>query len=68
MRARTLWITVLVCVGLAGCGNTVGKQALYGGGAGVLGAAVLQGSIVGGVVVGAAGNVLYCQHKPGGCR
>lgn len=48
-------LTVLaICGALAGCGDTVGEQALYGAGAGVAGAAVLDGDVVTGAAVGPA--------------
>ncbi|KPQ06568.1 MAG: hypothetical protein HLUCCA12_09800 [Rhodobacteraceae bacterium HLUCCA12] len=53
---------------LAACGNNPGEQALFGGGAGAVGAAALGGDPVAGAAVGAGGNVLYCQANPGRCR
>ncbi|SFT47687.1 hypothetical protein [Sedimentitalea nanhaiensis] len=53
--------------GLAGCGDTVGEQALLGAGAGAGTAAVLNGSVLGGAALGAGANVLYCQENPGKC-
>jgi osmotically inducible lipoprotein OsmB len=55
-------------LGLAACGQTVGEQALFGGGAGALAGAATGGDPVTGAVVGAAGNVAYCQLNPGRCR
>ncbi len=52
---------------LAACGDTVGEQALIGAGAGAATAAVLDGDIVAGAAVGAAGNTLYCQQYPSRC-
>ncbi|NIZ14992.1 hypothetical protein [Phaeobacter sp. HF9A] len=52
---------------LAACGDTTGEQALYGAGAGAAGAAVLNGNLVTGAAVGAAGNLIYCQENPGRC-
>ncbi len=52
---------------LAGCGDNLGEQALYGAGAGAATAAVLDGDIATGAVVGAAGNALYCQTYPSRC-
>ncbi|MCG7623093.1 MULTISPECIES: hypothetical protein [unclassified Epibacterium] len=52
---------------LAACGDTTGEQALYGAGAGAAGAALLNGSLVTGAAVGAAGNLIYCQENPGRC-
>lgn len=52
---------------LAACGDTTGEQLLYGAGAGAAGSALLDGNIVAGAAVGAAGNVLYCKENPGKC-
>ena len=52
---------------LTACGDTTGEQALYGAGAGAAGAALLNGSLVTGAAVGAAGNLIYCQENPGRC-
>ncbi|MCC6006658.1 MAG: hypothetical protein JJU40_03170 [Rhodobacteraceae bacterium] len=59
---------VAAVLGLAACGNSVPEQALFGAGAGALGAAALGGNAATGAVVGAAGNVLYCQQFPHLCR
>ncbi|MRU14273.1 hypothetical protein FDP25_02405 [Roseovarius sp. A21] len=55
-------------LGLAACGDSVPEQALFGAGAGVGTAAVLDGSLAAGAVVGAAGNVAYCQAYPDRCN
>jgi hypothetical protein len=55
-------------LGLAACGGSVPEQALFGAGAGVGTAAVLDGSLAAGAVVGAAGNVAYCQAYPDRCN
>lgn len=52
---------------LAACGDTAGEQALFGAGAGAAGAALLNGNLVTGAAVGAAGNLLYCQQKRSNC-
>jgi hypothetical protein len=54
--------------GLAACGETTTEQALYGGGAGFLGAAALDTNVVAGAAAGAAANVLYCDQNPGKCN
>lgn len=59
---------VAAVVGLAACGQTVPEQALLGAGAGALGTAVVGGNAATGALVGAAGNVLYCQQFPHRCR
>lgn len=63
------WIAAaIVCSGLAACGDTIGEQALIGGAAGVGAAAVTGGSAGTGALVGAAGNVAYCQANPRACN
>ncbi|WP_135501863.1 hypothetical protein [Roseovarius aestuariivivens] len=52
---------------LSGCGDTLPEQALIGAGAGAGAAAVVDGSLATGALVGAAGNVAYCQSNPGRC-
>ena len=52
----------------AGCGDTVAEQALIGGAAGVGVAAVSGGDPLAGGVVGAGGNVAFCQLNPHLCR
>lgn len=58
---------LLAVATLSACGQTLGEQALYGAGAGAATAAVLDGDIATGAVVGAAGNALYCQTYPSRC-
>lgn len=59
---------LLAVVALAACGNTVGEQALIGGGVGALGSAATGGNVLAGAAVGAGGNVAFCQLNPGACR
>jgi hypothetical protein len=59
--------SVLAVVLLAGCGGTAPEQALFGAGAGAGTAAILDGNILAGAAVGAAGNVAYCQTFPDRC-
>lgn len=59
---------ILVLSAVAACGDTLGKQALIGGGAGLGTAAVLDGNLAVGAVAGAAGNVAYCQSYPSRCN
>ncbi|HEY9039898.1 MAG TPA: hypothetical protein VIN05_13260 [Roseovarius sp.] len=61
-------LAILALSSLAACGDTLGKQALIGGGAGLGTAAVLDGNLAAGALVGAAGNVAYCQSFPERCR
>ncbi|CUJ85903.1 hypothetical protein RUE5091_00402 [Ruegeria denitrificans] len=63
MRFSNFILAVATCAGLAACGDSTGEQALLGGGAGAVGAAVVSADPLLGAVVGAAGNVLYCKTQ-----
>ncbi|WP_170769152.1 hypothetical protein [Ruegeria lacuscaerulensis] len=67
MQFSKLALALAVCGGLSACGDNFGEQALFGGGAGALGAAVLNADPIVGAAVGAAGNVLYCKTQ-NNCR
>ena len=60
-------IATLALASLAACGGTAPEQALFGAGAGAGTAAVLDGNLAAGAVIGAAGNVAYCQTFPDRC-
>lgn len=68
MRAVSKWIAMVGFAGLVACGDSTGEQALYGAGAGFVGAAVLDTNVVGGAAAGAAANILYCDLNPGKCN
>jgi hypothetical protein len=62
-------ITVIACIsllGLAGCGDTVLEQTLFGAGAGAVGAAAVGGDTATGAAVGVAGN-LFCIYFSDRC-
>jgi hypothetical protein len=61
-------LALLGLLGLAACGDTVVEQAAIGGVGGLGASAVLGTSLAGGAVVGAAGNVAYCQAFPDRCN
>lgn len=63
MRISKFFLVVATCAGLVACGDSTGEQALLGGGAGAVGAAVVSADPLLGAVVGAAGNVLYCKTQ-----
>ena len=65
--SKAFVLSAAVLVALAGCGRTVGEQALFGGGAGAVGSAVVGGDPVLGAAVGAGGNILFCQTYPDRC-
>lgn len=64
---RTYILPLAVAAALSACGETMPEQALIGAGAGAGTAAVLDGSIGLGAVLGAAGNLGYCNIYPGRC-
>ncbi len=65
--SKAFVLSAAVLVALAGCGRNVGEQALFGGGAGAVGSAVVGGDPVLGAAVGAGGNILFCQTYPDRC-
>lgn len=67
MRIRIFTVTGVLAFMLAGCGETPLQQALFGAGAGATGAAVLDTDLATGAVIGAVGNVAYCQQYPDHC-
>ena len=67
MRTRTIITAFTLCAGLAACGDTATEQVLYGGGAGLATALLIDGDPVVGAAAGAAANTLYCQNNPGKC-
>lgn len=67
-RAFIPIVVVPILLGLASCGSTGPEQALFGGGAGAVGAAVVGGPVLAGAVVVAAGNIAYCQINPERCN
>lgn len=67
MRIRFITGAGIIAFALAGCGDTFAEQSLIGAGAGAGTAAVLGGNAVLGGLVGAAGNVAYCNQFPERC-
>jgi len=65
---RLLLSLSVATVVLAGCGNNLGEQALFGAGAGALGSAAVGGDPLLGAAVGAGGNILICQTNQRNCR
>ena len=64
---RVFPFALLLAGTLAACGDTVPEQALFGGAAGAGTAAIVGGSVLTGVAVGAAGNIAFCQVYPEKC-
>ncbi|MEM6311917.1 MAG: hypothetical protein AAF754_17935 [Pseudomonadota bacterium] len=68
MHVKAWKLAVAAFVALSACGDTFAEQGLIGAGAGAATAVVLDGSPFTGAVVGAAGNLLYCQTNPSKCN
>lgn len=54
-------------IGLAACGDTPTEQAVIGAAAGAGTALALDGNVAAGALIGAGGNVLFCDQNPGRC-
>ena len=67
MRVRIVAATGFMALTLAACGDTFAEQSLIGAGAGAGTAALLDGNLAVGALVGAAGNVAYCNQYPERC-
>ncbi len=67
MRIKLFTVATCAALGLAACGDTVAERAVIGGAVGAGAAAVTSGSIVTGVAIGAAGNVVACELDIGDC-
>ncbi|MEL7025617.1 MAG: hypothetical protein AAGO57_00105 [Pseudomonadota bacterium] len=63
MRRISIALGLTAVLGLSACGDTLGEQALFGGAAGVGAAAVTNGDLATGAIIGALGNVAYCQTQ-----
>lgn len=58
---------IVALFGLSACGDTLGEQALIGAAVGAGTSAAVDGDIATGAIVGAGGNVAYCQSYPERC-
>lgn len=68
MRAIRILAALAVCAGVAACGDSIEEQALYGAGAGLGTALVLDGNPLAGAALGAAANTLVCQTNTANCN
>lgn len=62
MRIRICAALVVAAFGLSACGSNPLEQGLFGAGAGTGAAVLTGGNPVTGAVIGAVGNVAYCQY------
>ena len=62
------FIAALGLTAVAACGDNLPEQTVLGAGAGAGAAIVLSGGLAAGALLGAAGNVAYCNSNPGRCR
>ncbi|HBS51248.1 MAG TPA: hypothetical protein DEA05_14735 [Rhodobacteraceae bacterium] len=67
MPIKPIFLALALGGSLAACGQSTGEQALFGAGAGALGAAAVDANPVAGAAVGATANILYCEQNPGEC-
>jgi len=67
MRIKIIAAMGLIAITVAGCGDTFAEQSVIGAGAGAGTAALVNGNIAVGALVGAAGNVAYCNQYPERC-
>ncbi len=67
MQKITTFAALAAFLGLAACGDSMGEQALIGGGVGAGTALVLDADPLAGAAVGAGANVLYCDRNPRAC-
>lgn len=67
MRKTLSFLALASVLGVAGCGDTFGEQALIGAGVGAGTAVVLDEDPLAGAAIGGGANVLYCQNNPGAC-
>lgn len=69
MRIRLFACLALATASLSACGDTPLEQGIFGMGAGTGAAVLTGGDPVTGAVIGAAGNLAYCQYiKGSNCR
>jgi len=64
-----LRIAAALCslVAVAACGGSFEERALIGAGAGAVTAVAVEGDVATGALVGAAGNVAFCEIYPSRC-
>ncbi len=67
MAFKAFALSIVAAAALTGCGDTFAEQSLVGAGAGAGTAAILDGNVAVGALVGAAGNVAYCNQYPERC-
>jgi len=66
-RTKLAGLAALISFTVAACGDTPIEQGLIGAGAGVGVAAVAGTGLATGALIGAAGNLVYCQQYPTKC-
>ncbi len=67
MHIKHIFAALGLCTVLAACGDTIADQAIAGTAIGAGAAVITNGTIAKGAVIGAAGNIAYCQLYPGRC-
>lgn len=67
MRKIITGTAFIALLGVAACGDTPTEQAVIGAAAGAGTAIALDGNVAAGALLGAGGNVLFCDQNPGRC-
>ena len=67
MRKSKVLVLGAIILGLAGCGDTVGKQSIYGAAAGAAVAEAAGGNWALGALIGSAANVFVCDQVKNNC-
>jgi hypothetical protein len=64
-----IWVaSAFLAFTVSACGETVGQQALYGGATGAGVGYLGGGDPLAGAIIGAGGNVAFCQLYPHRCQ
>lgn len=67
MSLKPIFLAIIAALGLSACGDNLAEQTFFGAGAGYAGAKIVGGDPQTGAILGAAGNVIYCQENPSKC-
>lgn len=68
MRIASLAASAALLLALGACGDTTGEQAAIGAGAGAAAALATDSNVAAGALIGAGGNVAYCNAYPQNCN
>ena len=68
MQKKILALCLVALGGLSACGDTYLEKGLLGAGAGAGAAMLVGGDVEAGALLGAAGNIAYCEKYPSKCN